>query len=155
MKSSLVGPDEVYGWGQKDAGNLPVATVSLWQTRADNARRELTTAWGRSLSARRSDLRLLLCQQQLPGLLKSPFEAACNHTEDARQLKLHRYCGVKHIDDARNCLPQPRDAESQPITVPSFAASTRATGQLSDDFREAGFDAASSLAAAELVWDAD
>ena len=155
MKSSLVSPDEVYGWGQKDAGNLPVATVSLWPTRADNARRELTTARGRSLSARRSDLRLLLCQQQLPGLLKSPFEAACDHTEDARQLKLHRYCGVKHIDDARNGLPQPRDAESQPITVPSFAASTRATGQLSDDFREAGFDAASSLAAAELVWDAD
>jgi len=30
MKSSLVSPDEVYGWGQKDAGNLPVATVSLW-----------------------------------------------------------------------------------------------------------------------------
>ena len=30
MKSSLVCPDEVYGWGQKDASNLPVATVSLW-----------------------------------------------------------------------------------------------------------------------------
>ena len=29
MKSSLVSPDEVCGWGQKDAGNLPVATVSL------------------------------------------------------------------------------------------------------------------------------
>jgi hypothetical protein len=30
MKSSLVSPDEVCGGGQKDAGNLPVATVSLW-----------------------------------------------------------------------------------------------------------------------------
>src|SRR4051812_30005667 len=37
-------------------------------------------------------------QQQLPRLLKTPFEAACDETEDTGQLNLHRHCGVKHID---------------------------------------------------------
>jgi hypothetical protein len=108
-----------------------------------------------TLSSRQAEPRLLLCQKQLPGLLKAPFEAAREHTEDAGQLKLHRYRGVKHIDDARNGLPQSRDAEGEPITVPSLAASARATGQLPDDFREASFNAAPSLGAPKLVWDAD
>ncbi len=102
-----------------------------------------------------ADPALLLGEEQLPGRLDSPLEDARDHAEDARQLKFHRHCGVEHMDDARKGLPQPRDTEGQPIAVPSFAARARAAGQLSDDLREAGFDSASSLGAAELVRNRD
>ena len=115
----------------------------------------LPTWCGRYFVSASTNLQLLLRQQQLPGRLNATFETARDHSEDARELKLHRYRGVKHIDDARNGLSHTRDAESQQITVPSFPTSTRATRQLPNDPRKAGFDGPSSLGAAELVWDAD
>lgn len=98
---------------------------------------------------------LFLCQQQLPRLLKPPLEAAGDEAQDTGQLNRHRHCRVEHVDDAGDGLTHPRDAEPQPVSVPSFAAGAAAAWQLTDDVRKAGFDATTRLGATELVWDAD
>lgn len=74
---------------------------------------------------------------------------------DTGQLDLHRHRRVEHVDDAGDRLPHCPEAESEPVAFPVFAAGATSAGQLVNDLREAGLDAAARLGTAELVRDAD